>query len=142
MDTRTAFCCKECGVAFTDFLRPVSENSLRLTIGSAALPAGHFVRLSDAWRYHDFLTGRSANEHYQGADRDVIVFESGDYLLHIADVRHVMVANAAFGCCGYQPRDEINANCPNGHPLGTVHSDCWAASVFRLSFRHVVLVEV
>jgi len=139
---QTFFCCAACDVELTEFLTPLSETALDFEIGANAVPAGHFVQLSSAWTYRDFLAGRQLG--YSGApgNHDVIAFEADDLLLHIDDVSHLVMPKAAYGCCGLQPRGELNATCRNGHPIGTIHGDCWAASVFRLAKSRVSVLAV
>ena len=134
------FSCAICSIEVTDFLTQMPERSLRIEAESSALPVGYFIRLSSRWTYRDFVTARKTGDTYLSADGNLVAFEADDYLLNINDVRHLVSANAVHGCCGFQPRDELNATCLNGHPIGTIHSDCWAARVFRLAHDHVRIV--
>lgn len=140
---QTAFLCNRCGVELTPILQEASEQELAPTTGCAAVAPGHYVELGESWTYRDFVTGRSPENQYVGTDGDLIAFAAGDYLLNFADVRHSIASNAAHGCCGLQPRDELNATCTNGHVIGTVHADeCWSALVFRLTKRATEAVEL
>jgi hypothetical protein len=135
----TAFMCKRCGAELTDFLQELSETSIFLETGKAMIPPAHFVRLTQAWSYREFVTGRKPDHHYPSADGDMIVFEAGDFLLNISDVSHLISKGAIHGCCGWQPRHEANSLCANRHEIGTIHSDeCWSPVVFRL-IRHAVV---
>ena len=134
------FSCATCGIEVTEFLTQMPERLMRLEAQSSALPVGYFIRLSSSWTYRDFISGRQGGHNYLSADGDLVAFEAHDYLLNISDVRHLVSADAVHGCCGLQPRDELNATCPSGHPIGTIHSDCWAASIFRLAHDHVNVI--
>jgi hypothetical protein len=104
-----------------------------------AVPRAKFIRLTVSWTYRDFVTGRKPDHTYVSEDGDVAAFGANDYLLNIEDVCHLVVAKAQYGCCGLQPRGELNATCPNGHAIGTIHSDCWTPSIFRLDHNRVTL---
>jgi hypothetical protein len=135
--TQAAFLCKRCGAELTDFLGELGEEDLLFATGEATVPPGHYARLSRSWRYREFVRG------YVSADGDLLAFAAGDFLLNRADVRHQMSGKAVHGCCGWQPRDEPNALCANGHEIGTLHSDeCWSAVVFRLLGQAVEVVAV
>ncbi len=134
------FSCATCGVELTEFLSQMPEDELRFDVETPAVPRGNFIQVAFSWTYRDFVTGRKSGHTYGSADGDLVAFEANDYLLGIAEVRHLVVANARYGCCGLQPRAELNATCPNGHAIGTIHSDCWAASVCRLAHTHVTQV--
>ncbi len=131
------FVCMACNTELSPFLERIPAASLHLARDTAAVPPGQYAVLASPWSYRHFVTGGQPGSFYSGSDNDVVAFEAGDFLLHPDDVRHLVSKGAAFGCCGYQPREEMNATCPNGHPIGTLHSDCWAAHIFRLSARHV-----
>ena len=137
----TFFCCATCGVEITELLAELPEPSLRFERGASAIAEGRFIRLSSAWTYRDFLSRRQGGRSYLSRDGDATAFEAGDHLLNIEDVEHLVMPKAAYGCCGLQPRDEFNASCRNGHPIGTIHDDCWAASVFRLARGHVKIID-
>lgn len=131
------FSCATCGIELSEPLCQLPEDSLQFTIGDHALPAKRFIRLSSPWTYRDFFTGHQAGHGYLSPDGSLIAFEAGDYLLNIHDVNHGIFAHSRYGCCGFQPRNELNAHCSNGHPISSLHSDCWAASVFRLAHRYI-----
>lgn len=140
---KVSFLCKECSTELTDFLEELSEETLAFGTGETAVPLAHYVKLSQSWTYRDFISGRHAHHQYLSPDGDLIVFNSQDYLLNILDVHHHIAQKSSYGCCGWQPRNELNALCPNGHEIGTVHSDeCWSSLVFRLSKEHVELVAI
>ena len=128
---RAAFLCKTCGEQLTDFLGSAAEASLDLRAGEAAVAQDRYVELARSWTYRDFIAGVDGS-FYVSPDGDIVAFSAGDFLLNVDAVRHAMKAGASFGCCGWQPRDEINATCANLHDIGTVHSDCWASAVLRL----------
>ncbi|WP_395372991.1 hypothetical protein [Marinicella sp. W31] len=139
----SAFLCKTCQVDLTDFLKNVDESKLSFKSGEHALEKGHYVLLSTNWSYGDFFTNKSPSCHYLSEDGQLTAFTSGDILLNEKDVAFVIKEKAVFGCCGYQPRNEANAHCINGHEIGTVHSDtCWSTLVFRLISDNIVTVKL
>jgi hypothetical protein len=133
----TFFCCATCGVELTDFLTWLPLYQVQLEMNFPALPSGRYAVLDTPWTYRDFVTGGKTGFSYVSDEGDIICFDSGDYVLNIKDVRHLLGMGATYGCCGLQPRAELNATCVNGHPIGTIHSDCWAALIFRLGRGHV-----
>jgi hypothetical protein len=138
----TAFVCALCEVDITEALRPMAEAELAFRTGEAGVPRGHFAALSEPWSYPEFVTGRSA-AHVHCGDEGVIAFAAGDFLVHPDDARHRVMARATYGCCGPQPRGELNATCANDHPVGTLHGDeCWSSLVFRLRGDRVEAIRL
>ena len=128
-----AFICKACGDELTDFLHRLDEAELKFERRESAVPAGGYFEITQPWTYQDFITDGGLRGHYISSDGDLIVIEPGDFLLNVADVQHRIAEGAVHGCCGWQPRNEPNATCANGHHVGTLHSDdCWSAIVFRV----------
>lgn len=133
-----AFTCRICGTELTDFLCEVDPAALDHTIGGAMVKPGRYVR-TPVLMSREHLCRIIKFLNSQGDD---IVVQPADFLLNIADLRHQMHARANFGCCGYQGDAEANALCSNGHPIGTIHSDCWHPSVARLIGKAVECVVV
>jgi hypothetical protein len=122
-----AFVCRTCGSDLTDFLSEEAPAALEFVIGDTVVKPGRFVRIMVAMTRQELYRMKFA-----GSEGSVVVVQSGDYLLNVADLRHQMHPRANFGCCRYQGGAEANALCPNGHPVATIHSDCWHPSVARV----------
>jgi hypothetical protein len=119
-----AFLCRTCGVDLSDFLL---ETSNLLKRDAAMVHRGFFVRVHETISKQDLLAVK-----FLDGKGEMVMVQPGDFLLNVEDLRHEMLPSAYFGCCGYQGGPEANAVCPNGHPVATIHSDCWHASVARL----------
>lgn len=138
----TAFTCR-CGQDVTDFLTELDEGALAFSIGEWVVPRGYFVRLTRGLTYRDFVTCRDPRSQYVSADGERQAFDAGDLLVHAEDARLQMADHAVHGCCGWQPRDEPNVLCRDGHDIGTLHTDeCWSPLVLRLKGGSVDAVTV
>jgi hypothetical protein len=123
----SAFLCLRCGSELTDLLREQSEDEIVWEKGRQAVPVGR------RWTYREFVTCSDPGASYVTQDGARTAFTGGDFLLHQHDVRYTVKPGACVGCCGWQPRDEANIQCVNGHDVGTLHADeCWAPLVLRL----------
>jgi len=124
-----AFVCRSCGIDLTDFLSEVNSAALDpMNYGGAMLQPGKFVRIQTPISKQDFFRIYFASTQ-EGSE---LILMPGDFIVNVSDLRHQMLPRATFGCCGYQGGAESNACCPNGHPVATVHSDCWHAAFARL----------
>ncbi len=135
----TAFVCGLCGVELTDFLQELDESKFPRPWAAdfETIPAGFFLRAKSDWTLGQ-MTGHIYANKEQG---NIVVVRSQDYLLHEFD--GTMREGARFGCCGYWPeRGEINANCKNGHPIGTIVDECHIPHLHRLASDAVELVKV
>jgi hypothetical protein len=133
-----AFICRCCGVDLTDFLSEADGAVLDPSnISGAMIRPGQFVRIHASISKQNVyrITFAAAQE---GA---AVIVNPGDYIVNVTDLRHKMHPDAAFGCCGYQGGVEPNAQCPYGHAVATVHSDCWHAAFARLIGASVECVE-
>jgi hypothetical protein len=133
----SAFVCRTCGFDLTDFL---SEDDYAVldssNISGSMLQPGKFVRINAPISKQAFY-----GMTFAGSDEGrVAIVKPGDFIGNAADLRHQMDSRAKFGCCGYQGGSEANALCPNGHPVATIHSDCWHAAFARLIADSVELV--
>ncbi len=124
-----AFVCRACGCDVTDFLREVDQAELDASnISGAMIQPGRFVRINASIEKQDFYRMGFAGSQ----EGTVVIAKAGDFIVNVADLRHEMDQRAVFGCCGYQGGSEANALCPNGHPVATIHSDCWHTAFARL----------
>jgi hypothetical protein len=132
-----AFVCRTCGCDLTDFLSEENQATLdSAKISGAMIQRGRFVRITGSITKQDFYGMNFAGSE-EGA---VVVVKPGDFIVNVEDLRHQMHPRAVFGCCGYQGGPGANALCLNGHPVATIHSDCWHAAFARLICETVELV--
>jgi hypothetical protein len=124
-----AFVCRNCGADLTDFLSEADAAVLDPSnISGAMIQPGNFVRIHAPIARQDFYRMTFAPPQ----EGDAVIVKPGDFIVNVTDLRHQMQSGATFGCCGYQGGIESNAQCPNGHDVATVHSDCWHAAFARL----------
>ncbi len=134
-----AFVCRTCGCDLTDFLSDEDQSSLAPgNIRGAMIEPGRFVRITQSIPKQQFF-GMTFGSAEEGA---TAIVRPGDFIVNVADLGHQMQSRAKFGCCGYQGGTEANALCSNGHPVATIHSDCWHAAFARLIGESVDSVAV
>jgi hypothetical protein len=136
------FCCLDCGCELTDLLQPMPDSRLVITAQVPAVASGRYVELDADWEYCAFVRRSLGVAALHDAREGLLIFRAGDILLNPADVRHRVAADARHGCCGYDPGNQLNALCPNGHPVGALHTECTLPTVFRLDRTRVAEVPL
>jgi len=140
MERFAFFTCRRCGIELTQLLRDVPEKALRWIVDEAILPEDEFTSMQRVLTYRQLHA--QCNMAYSSVDGEAIVIDVGDFLMSPEAAIGTFCEGASHGCCGHQPRSESNFLCANGHPVATLHTDCWLPHIARLCGNSVDMHRV
>lgn len=109
--------CKICGIAVTEPLLEINQNSLRMEDATDALQKGQFAVTT-----------------FNDAAELMICIEEGYLKNHPDPVKFQ-------GCCGSSGIDGLNKLCNNGHEVATEFSDCYMPHYVQFDLDSIMIKQ-